>query len=182
MNVQIIASKAFLKLKNASPTIALAGGIACGIGATIAACKATPKVDALIEEAKEQVNAIHQIADDPNSGYSVSDKNIAIARTYGSFIAKLAKNYAPAIALEAGSIALLLWSHHSMTKRVFALGATVVTLSESLKRMRAQISEQYGEEKANDIYYGLENQKVEEIVVDEETGKESKKKVQLFTK
>lgn len=177
MNVKFIANKALFKLKNASPAIALGSGIILGIGATVAACKATPKVDELLEKSKEQIDAIHQIADQPDSGYSENDKQKAIVLVWGKTVLGMAKCYAPAIVLEAGSIALLLWSHRAMSKRVVALGATVVTLSESLRRMRQQVAEQYGEEKADDIYYGLENKKVEDIVLDEETGEEVKKKV-----
>lgn len=177
MNVQLIANKALLKLKNASPAIALGGGIVLSIGAAVAACKATPKVDQLLDESKQQIKNIHEIADQPNSGYTENEKQKAIAIVWGQTIAGMAKHYAPAIALEAGSIALLLWSHRAMTKRVVALGATVMTLGESLRRMRMQVAEQYGEEKANDIYYGVETKKVEDIVIDEQTGEETKKKV-----
>ena len=177
MNVKFIANKALFKLKNASPAIALGGGIILSVGAAVAACKATPKVDELLEKSKEQIDAIHQITDQPDSGYSENDKQKAIVLVWGKTILGMAKHYAPAIAMEAGSIALLLWSHRAMTKRVVALGATVVTLGESLRRMRTQVAEQYGEEKANDIYYGLENKKVEDIVLDEETGEEVKKKI-----
>lgn len=177
MNVKFMANRALLKLKNASPAIALGGGIVLGIGATVAACMATPKVDKLLDESAKQVKAIHEIADQPNSGYSKNDTQKAIFITWGKTIAGMAKHYAPAIALEAGSIALLLWSHRTMAKRVVALSATVVTLGESLRRMRQQVAEQYGEEKANDIYYGIENKKVEDVVTDEQTGEEVKKKV-----
>lgn len=177
MNVKFIAKQALFKAKNASPAIALGGGIILSVGAVIAACKATPKVDQLLEESRQQIKAIHDIAEQPETIYSENDTQKAIVIVWGKTILGMAKHYAPAIALEAGSIALLLWSHHAMTKRVVALGATVVTLGESLKRMRLQVAEQYGEEKANDIYYGLENKKVEDIVIDTETGEEVKKKV-----
>ena len=179
MNVKFLANKALFKLKNASPAIALGGGIVCGIAATYFACKATLKVDAVLEEAKQQVTTIHAVADDPQYAdkYTESDKQRDLTITYVRTIWGLTKLYAPALTLGGASVALLIGSHRMMTKRVAALGATVAVLSESLTRYRGQIAELYGEEKEKDIYYGLETQKVDEIIVDEETGKETKKKV-----
>ena len=64
-----------------------------------------------------------------------------------------------------------------MSKRVAALGATVGVLSRALNKYRLQIAEMYGEEKANDIWLGNENKRVETITVDEETGEEKKQKI-----
>ena len=177
MNVKLVANKVFFKLKEKSPTIALGLGIGCGIAAVVMACKATPKAQKLIDEASEKTTAIRNIADNPESGYTENDKQKALVITWTGFIAELIKVYGPAIALEIISILLLVWSHKAVSKRVFALSATVATLSESLRRVRSNIVDQYGEEKANDIWYGISNEKIEEISVDEETGKEKKVKV-----
>lgn len=179
MNVQIIAKKALFKLKSASPAIALGGGIICGGIATYFACKATLKVDAVLDEAKNKVDTIHNVADNPEYAdkYTENDKQRDLSITYIQTVWKLGKLYAPAIAFGTASVALLIGSYRILNKRVAALGATVAVLGESLKRYRTQVAELYGEEKERDIYFGLENQKVDEVVVDEQTGKETKKKV-----
>lgn len=176
MNVKLIASKALFKAKQARPTLALIGGIGLGIGAIVVACKATPKVDKLLDESRKQIQNIHTIADDPNSGFTEEEKQHAILLTWGNTIFGLVKHYGPAAAMEAGSIALLVFSHCEMKQRVVGLGAAVLALTDSLNRAKENCTERFGEEKTNDIFYGLDTQKVEEIVLDEETGKEKKVK------
>ena len=186
MNVKLFANKAILGLKKAAPTIALVSGIGTGICATVLACKATLKVDAILDESRAKVENIHKVADDPQfkqdhpelaAQYTEENKNRDLALVYIQTACGLAKLYAPAITVGGLSIALIVGSHRILTKRVAALGATVTVLSESLRRYRAQVRELYGPEKENDIYYGLSNQKFEDIVVDEQTGEETKKKV-----
>ena len=186
MDVKFIANNALLGLKKASPTIALAAGIGTGMLATYLACKATLKVDAILDEANRKVADIHRVADDPAfkqdhpelaAQYSENDKVRELIIVYGQTIWGITKLYWPALAAGGVSVGLIIGSHRILTKRVAALGATVTILGESLKRYRAQVAELYGEEKENDIYFGLRNEKIDEITVDEETGKETKKKV-----
>lgn len=186
MNIKSLANRALFGLKKASPTIALAAGIGTGIVATYLACKATLKVDAILDEANQKVADIHRVADDPAfkqdhpelaAKYTENDKVRELIIVYGQTIWGLTKLYWPALAAGGVSIGLIIGSHRIMTKRVAALGATVITLGESLKRYRAQIAEMYGAEKEQDISFGLANEKVDEIVIDEQTGKEKTKKV-----
>ena len=181
MNIKSIANKTMFGLKQASPTIAVVAGIGTGIFATYLACKATLKVDAVLDEAKKNIDKVHEVANDPELSVRYSDENKSrdLAIIYGQTIWKLAKLYGPAVLVGGGSIALIIGSHHMMTKRVAALSATVAVLGESLERYRMQVAELYGEEKENDIYYGFKNEKIDEVVVDEETGKETKKKLSV---
>ena len=177
MNVKLFASKVFFGVKKASPTIAVVGGIGLSIGAIVSACKATPKVDELLDESRKQIHAIHEIADNPESGYTKEQKEQAITMTWGHTILGLCKLYGPAAAMEIVAILLFIWSHSQMKSRVTGLSAAVIALSQSLNQLNQNNVERFGEEKANDIYYALDTQKVEETVTDEETGKEKKVKV-----
>lgn len=186
MDIKLFANKALLGLKKSSPTIALAAGIGTGIFATYLACKATLKVDAILEEAKAKVDDIHRVSEDPAfkqdhpelaASYTEENKVRDLVTVYGQTVWKLTKLYGPAIIAGGTSICLIVGSHRIMMKRAAALGATVTVLSESLKRYRAQIKEIYGEEKERDIYYGLSNEKITETVTNEQTGEETKQKV-----
>lgn len=186
MDIRYFANQAMFELKKKSPTIMLAAGIGTGIYAAYLACKATLKVDPILDEANKKIADIHRIAEDQAfrqdhpelaAQFTEENKARALAVVYGQTILGLAKLYGPSILVEGTSIALLLGSHHSLTKQVAGLGATVTILSKSLERYRGRVAEIYGEEKENEIYYGITTEKVEEIVIDEETGKESKKKI-----
>lgn len=184
MNVKSMLKTAGVGLKQASPTIALVCGIAGGITAAVLACKATLKVDEVLEKSKEEVKQIHEIAEDPGKfnivEYTEANKNRDLMKIYGKTIWGLAKIYGPALAAGTGSIVLIVGSHRVMLKRVATLGMACSMLGESLRRYRQNVSELYGEEKEHDIYYGLSNEKIDGIVVSED-GKEQKTKIKVKT-
>ena len=177
MNIKLIANKAFFKVKEASPTIAVWSGVALSVAALVAACKATPKAIELLDEAHKETTTIREIANDPTRGYSENDKQKALVMAWVKFVYELAKVYGPAIAMEIIAILLELWAHRSMKNRVVAVSAALAMASEGLRRGYERVNELYGEEQANDIFYGVHTEKVEEYVLDEETGKEKKVKV-----
>jgi hypothetical protein len=53
-------SVAGLKIKKHSPEILLAAGIAGAIGSTVMACKATLKVEKVLDDTKEKLELIHE--------------------------------------------------------------------------------------------------------------------------
>lgn len=178
MNIQSFIKKGGLALQKASPTIAVVSGICFGLAGTVLACKATLKVDEVLDEARANVKKIHETAKNPEYAevYPVKAQHRDLCITYGKTVWGLTKLYGKAIACGAVSIALILKGHRTLLKRVGALGATCALLSESLKRYRANVTEKYGEETERDIYYGAQTERVETVVTDEETGKEKKVK------
>ena len=186
MNIQLIAGKAWLGLKKATPTIAVFGGIGLCVFGTAQACKATLKVDAILEEAKAKIDAIHKVTDDPKfreenpelaASYTEESKQHDILVTWVQLVASLTKLYGPAALSWIIGVFLILYSHFSMKQRAAILSALCVTYGKSLNDYRAIVAQTIGEEKERDLYYGLSTEKVEEIVVDPETGKETKHKV-----
>lgn len=179
MDVKFVANKMLFKVKNNAPTIMVVGGV-LGFGvATFLASKATLKVDQILSEQSQQVKIIHEVNENPETAeiYTEQDMNKDLCKVYIMTGLKLAKLYGPAIVTFGVSTYLVTKSHFMMKGRVAALGVTVAGLSAALKRQSQRISELYGEEKADDIWLGTENQKVETTVTNEETGEEKPKKV-----
>ena len=56
---------------------------------------ATTKVDKILNDAKEQVNAIHKVAEQKPNEYEEQDVKKALTITYAQTGVKLAKLYAP---------------------------------------------------------------------------------------
>ena len=186
MNVQLVAGKAWLGLKKATPTIAVFGGIGLCVFGTVRACKATLKVDEILDEAKAKVEAIHTVAEDPKfkeenpefaARYTEEHKQHDLVVVYAQTVSGLVKLYGPAALSWIIGIFLILYSHISMKKRAALLSALCITYGKSLNDYRALVAQTIGEEKERDLYYGVSTEKVEEIIVDPETGKETKQKV-----
>ena len=178
MNMRLIVNKSWFALKKASPTIAVAGGVVFGIIGTVEACRATLKVDEVLDKAKADVKKIHETAEDPKfaAEYTQDKMQRDLAVVYTRTAAGLGRLYGKAIVCGAVSIALIFSGHRALLKRTAALGATVTILSDAYKRYRANVAEQYGEEAERDIYNGVRKERIEEVVTDEETGKEKKVK------
>ena len=74
-----------LKIKKHSPEILLATGTVGIVASTVMACKATLKVEEIVDEAKEKIDTIHQVSADPAMAekYSEEDgkKDLAIVYT-----------------------------------------------------------------------------------------------------
>lgn len=161
-------ARASLQVSKRSPEICLGVGIACGIGATVLACKATLKVDDVLEQHHETVKKIQWAIDNAeelaktNNEYSLEDaqrdKFILYLRTFGNF----AKIYAPAIVLGAVSIGFLIGGHRIMMKRNAALMASYAALQKAFDAYRVRVRDEFGEEKENDIFNGVHT-RIEEI-------------------
>ena len=171
-------------LKKASPHIMLAAGV-CGVITTcVTACKATLKIDEILDESKDKIETIHKAAEDTNfreehpevKEYTEKDRDKDLCITYIQTAWKLIKLYGPSILIGAASIALLVGSHCIMQGRIAALGAAVTVIGDSFARYRNEIRQKYGPETESDIYLGVKSEKFETVHIDE-NGKEKKTKV-----
>lgn len=93
---------------------------------------------------------------------------------------KLAKLYAPAVALGTLSITSILASNNILRKRNVALAAAYATVDKSFKEYRKRVIERFGKEIDRELKYNIKAEKVSETVIDEETGKEKKVKKTAF--
>lgn len=171
--------KTGLKLKKHSPEILVAAGVIGTVASAVMACKATLKLNDILEDTKEQVNCIH---DGMNDGavngheYSVEDGKKDLTIVYTQTAVKVAKLYAPSVALGVLSITSILASNNILRKRNVALAAAYTTIDKSFKEYRNRVIERFGKEVDHELKYNIKKQKVEETVTDPETGKEKKVK------
>ena len=91
--------KITLGLKRHSPEILMVTGIIGVVASTVIACKATLKVNDILDNAKLEVEKIHECAarTDLVDEYSEQDKKKDLAIVYVQTGVKLAKLYAPAV-------------------------------------------------------------------------------------
>ena len=172
------------KMKKHSPEILMVAGVAGVVVSAVMACKATLKVDAIMDETKEKMDKIHKAEEDgvTESGedYFVEDAKKDTAIVYAQTGFKLVKTYAPAVAIGTLSIASILASNNILRKRNVALAAAYATVDKSFKEYRNRVIEKFGQEVDRGLKYNIKAEKVPTIEVDEETGKEKKVKKNAF--
>ena len=141
--------KAGLKLKKHSPEILVVGGVVGLVASGVMACKATTKLSAILDDSKEQIELFDKVAANPemvNEEYTVEDaekdKKIVKVQT----AVKVAKLYAPAVAIGVVSIGAIFASNNIMRKRNVALGAAYATVDRAFKDYRNRVVDRFGEE------------------------------------
>ena len=164
-----------LVLKKYSPEILTAAGVIGTVGSTVLACKATLKVEDILDEAKKKsnlINAVHDGEIEVDAEYTDKDysKDLLVNRTQTAV--KLIKLYGPAISLGALSIAAILGGQHILRKRNVAVMAAYKLCEESFNNYRSRVKDELGEEKDRQFYYGM----TEETVKDKVKSKDGKTK------
>ena len=176
--IMTAVNKMGFKFKKHSPEIlAVAGVVGIGVSGVLA-CKATLKLNDILEETKETVDAIHQVSEDESMSekYTPEDAQKDLAITYVQTGVKIAKLYAPSVALGLLSVGCLLTSNNILRKRNLALAAAYTALDKGYKEYRGRVVERFGEAVDRELLYNLKSKKITEIEIDEETGKEKKVK------
>lgn len=171
--------KAGLKLKKHSPEILVVGGVVGLVTSGVMACKATTKLSAILDDSKEQIELFDKVAANPEmvkEEYTVEDaekdKKIVKVQT----AVKVAKLYAPSIAVGVVSIGAIFASNNIMRKRNVALGAAYATVDRAFKDYRNRVVDRFGEELDKELKYNLKTKEVKETVEDENGKKKTVKR------
>lgn len=162
-----------LKLKKHSPEILLAAGVVGVVASGVMACKATLKVEEIIDDAKHKIDTIHEVSADPTMAekYSEEDSKKDLAIVYTQTAVKFIKLYGPSVALAGVSIGCMIGSNRILNKRNVALAAAYATVDKGFKEYRGRVIERFGKELDKELKYGIKAKEIEEVSVDEK-GKE----------
>ena len=171
--------KAELKAIKHSPEILAGVGVVGVVGSLVLACKATTKLSDVLEESKEQLDKIKEVAADPayEEKYSQDDAKKDTTITYVQTAMKVTKLYAPSVILCASSLGCLLASNNILKKRNAALSAAYMTVDKSFKEYRKRVADRFGEEVEKEIRYNI---KAEEITKVDEDGNEVTETVKVM--
>lgn len=167
-----VAKSAGHTLSKHSPEIFIIAGIVGTVTSAVLACKATLQVNDILDEAKENIDEIHEREPEENVD-TETKKELAIA--YAQTGIKLVKLYAPSVILGALSITSIVTSNKILAKRNVALSAALATVSKGFEEYRERVVKKYGPEVDQALRYNLKDVKIEETVTDED-GKERKVK------
>lgn len=182
------ATRAFhnvgFQLKKHSPEILVGVGVVGTVASAVLACKATTKVNFVLEETKTQLDVIHTGAEKGEvkgyleNGevgmvpYSEEDSKKDLAIVYAQTGLKFAKLYGPSVLLGVTSIACILAGHNILRKRNVALAAAYTAVDTGFKKYRGRVVERFSEQLDKELLYDIKAKEIEETVIDED-GKET---------
>lgn len=167
-------NRAAFKIRKHSPEILVVSGIVGAVTSTVMACKATTKIDEVITESKEHVDMTKKYVEDNGftEKYTETDYKKDLTIMYTQRGLKLAKLYAPAVILGTVSITAILAGHNILRKRNVALAAAYATVDKGFKEYRGRVIERFGEELDKELKYNIKAKEIDEIKINEKTGKE----------
>ena len=158
------------KVEKHSPEILMGVGVVGVVTGTVMACRATLKLNDILEEAQETRDKIKEVASNPNyeDKYTEEDAKKDLAVNCIQTGVKVAKLYAPAVAVGVAGVGCVLASHDIMKKRNVALSAAYLTVDKSFKEYKQRVVDRFGEEVEKEIRYGIKAEEIVETVTDEE--------------
>ena len=168
-------SKAGFQIKKHSPEILIVAGIAGVVTSAVMACKATTKINDILDQTKEEVGKVNDALVNekiPEDVYSKEDAKKDLAIIYIQTGVKLVKLYGPSLILGALSITSILASNNILRKRNVALAAAYATIDSSFKEYRSRVIERFGKDLDRELKYNIKAKEISETTVDE-NGKET---------
>jgi len=171
-----LTGKSGLVLKAHSPEILLGIGIVGTVASTVLACRATMKVEGVLDNHKEKVDKINfawqkvQDGEIPLEEYSEKDKQKDLVVTYSQTAVDFIKLYGPAITLGVASLACIVAGHGIMKKRNLALMAAYKAVEEGFMAYRKRVIEEHGEEADYMYKNGLRKQEITEMAYTDAEG------------
>ena len=136
-----------------SPTILFGVGVVGMVGSTVLACRATLKVEEVLEKTKTDLATAKSMQ---HADYSENDRKKDISIIYSRSIGSLAKLYGPSILLGAASVGCLAKSHNILAQRNAAITAAYVAVDEAFKKYRSRVVAKYGEDEDREFMYSSE--------------------------
>lgn len=159
------------QLKKHSPEILVVAGVVGTVVSAVMACKATLKVNEVMDESKENLDKIHTATEtgvtEAGEEYSVEDGKKDTTMVYVQTGVKLAKIYGPALVVGTLSITSILAGHNMTRKRNVALAAAYAVVDKNFKEYRGRVVERFGEALDKELRYNIKTKEVEEKVIDE---------------
>lgn len=171
-NVTRTFHKVGFKFKQHSPEILVGAGVVGVVASGVLACRATLKVNAVLDESKKNIEKIHEATEKGATAigeeYTVEDSKKDLTILYTQTGVKLFKLYAPAVGLGALSIGAIVGGHSILHKRNLALAAAYTAVDKSFKEYRERVVERFGEALDKELKYNLKTKEVEEVVANED--------------
>lgn len=172
IDIKNMTNKSKLALKQHSPEILVVTGIVGVVTSAVMACKATRKLDPVLNTHRQNAEAVHEkYKAEPNEHAQKQELTKVYAKTGVEFV----KLYGPSVTLGTLSIAGILAGNNILRKRNLALAAAYATIDTSFRQYRGRVVERFGEQADKELRLSAHQEKIE-VVETDENGKEKKTK------
>ncbi len=148
------------QIKKHSPEILLVAGLAGTVVGTILACKATTKVNQIMEDKEKALKDVHTCLEDETTDYTEEDSKKDTTIIYTQTGLRLIKLYAPAVGVTLLSFSSIIAGHKIMKKRNIALAAAYAIVDKSFKKYRENVIEKFGEGVDQELRFNLKSKEV----------------------
>lgn len=181
-NVTRAFHKVGFSLKKRSPEILVVVGIAGVVTSAVMACKATTKLNDVVEKGKTAINDVHDKAADVEAGiisaeeYTPEIQRKELAMAYVKTGCDLVKLYAPAVTVGVLSLTAIVSSHNILRSRNLALASAYAATEKLFKEYRGRVVDRFGNEIDRELRYGIKTKEVEEVIVNEDGSEVTQKK------
>lgn len=147
------AAMKLLEAKKNAPTLLFGAGVVGMLGSTILACRATLKLQDVIEKTQTDLETANSLE---HRDYSDQDRRRDVTIIYSRNVIRIGRLYAPAVLLGAASIGCLTKSHNILSERNLALTAAYAAVDKAFGQYRERVVEKYGEEEDRNFRYSTE--------------------------
>lgn len=186
-SVKGFISKTSWTIEKHAPEILLVCGIATTIAGVVTACRATIKAKAVIDEHKEQMDAIDSCEDaglttneDGNQvEYTAEDAKKDRLTTRVKTVTSVVKLYLLSFILISLSIFCQIRGYRVLAERLAMASAAYAALAARFKRYRGIVARKFGPQEDKAIYHDMQSKDVTMTRVDE-NGNEFKEKVTVM--
>lgn len=177
-----LLKKAGAKLVKHSPEILTGLGTVSIVAGVVLACKASTKVDEVIEEAKSGFQKIEKTISDKKFSDKYSEEDALKDRTIYAvnFGKKIIKMYWLPTLLLAGGLTMIIKSNSILRERNTYLMTSLVGLKETFDQYKNRVIEKYGKEAHEELLLEPTGEYFTETQFDEETGKKKKIKHAIY--
>lgn len=142
------------KVKRFSPEILMVAGVAGVITAGVLACKATLKLEAVVEKAELDIADVKDRRS-VNEFDSETEFNKALVKVYVKRTYEVAKLYTPALSVGVLGLSCLLGSYGVLNQRNLASVAAYKSLESGFAAYRKRVVDELGEEKDRELRFGI---------------------------
>lgn len=162
-----------LKVQKYIPEIAMGFGAACVVTGTIECCKATLKVEDILDDTKKKVDQIHEDAEFSK----VSNKEVQ-KRLYKAYLNsgwRMFRNYAKGGGMVALGLASGFYGYGVLNGRYVGTIFALKGLESKFDTLEKGVIDKYGKDVRDELLYGVTRDDVEYDEVDEEGNAKTRK-------
>jgi hypothetical protein len=145
-----------LSLNASSPKLLFGVGVVGMIGSTVLACRATLKLEDVLEETNNDLHTAKATRNLHEDQYSDKDLKKDTAVIYTRGVLHVVKLYGPAIIVGSIGVACLTKSHNILQERNAALAAAYTAVDKAFSKYRERVIEKHGLEEDQHFRYGSE--------------------------